>query len=85
MPIAKSLSQREHDRRLINGWAHDCKKDVDNMQKLYQDILNFGPLKNKIFIDDHQICDCKTSKVWSRSPGIFIHLHEIKTQYCGDM
>jgi len=75
--IPESLSKKQREARLATSWALECKKDLDNMQKLYQDILNFGGLKGKIFGDDHQICYSKTYKIWSDKPCIFIYLREL--------
>ncbi len=76
------LSKKERDKRLSLKWAADNKKDLDNMQKLYQDILNHGKLKGKYFDDDHQIVYCKTHKIWSTTPGVFIYLREIDEPFC---
>lgn len=55
--------------------------DRDNVIKLYQDILNYGYLKNKIFIDDCQICDGRTMKLWTRGESkIIINLDNMDTQ-----
>lgn len=82
VPLPQSISNKETVRRLDFGWAIDCKKDLDNMQKLYQDILNFGVLKYKIFADDHLICHATTTKIWSKNPGILIAISKIDYQYC---
>lgn len=78
MPLAASISKRERMRRLAFRWALECPKDNDNMNKLYQDVLQTGPLKNKIFVDDHQICETRLRKLWATDrPGILIELDEI--------
>jgi Holliday junction resolvase RusA-like endonuclease len=82
MPLAPSLSNKEMQKRLDYKWALDNKKDLDNMQKLYQDILNFGILKGKIFTDDHIICQAKSTKIWSPNPGILITISVINYKYC---
>lgn len=82
VPLPASITNKELARRIDFAWATDCKKDLDNMQKLYQDILNFGALKGKIFSDDHLICHAKTTKIWSNNPGILIAISQINYKYC---
>lgn len=77
LPVPNCSSRKERERRLAFQWAVDNKKDLDNMQKLYQDALNFGPLKGRIFEDDHQICYARTYKFWSENPGIVVCLENI--------
>lgn len=82
VPLPISISNKELVKRIDFAWATDCKKDLDNMQKLYQDILNFGVLKGRIFSDDHLICHAHTTKIWSKNPGILISISKIEHSYC---
>ena len=78
MPVGASISKRERMRRLAFRWALECPKDNDNMNKLYQDALQTGPLEGRIFVDDHQICDTRLRKLWATDrPGILIEIEEI--------
>jgi Holliday junction resolvase RusA-like endonuclease len=78
MPMPTSISNRERQRRLTFRWALESKKDSDNMNKLYQDALQTGPLEGKVFVDDHQICETRLRKLWATDrPGILIELEEI--------
>lgn len=78
MPLPTAISNRERQRRLTFRWALESKKDNDNMNKIYQDALQTGPLEGRIFEDDHQICETRLRKLWATDrPGILIELEEI--------
>ena len=62
--VPKSCSKKEKAQRLENYWAHEIRMDMDNCVKLYADILQFGALEGKIFLDDHQFCKYNLQKVW---------------------
>jgi Holliday junction resolvase RusA-like endonuclease len=67
--LPKSISNKEADRRLREGFAHQDTKDCDNINKLYQDVLQTGPLAGKIWNDDRQVCRLIVEKLWTTQGG----------------
>lgn len=63
--LPASISKRERQRRLKQGFAPEDTKDCDNINKLYQDILQTGPLAGKIWKDDKQVCRLIVEKMWT--------------------
>lgn len=67
--LPSSLSKNEAGRRLKEGFAHQESKDCDNINKLYQDVLQTGPLAGKIWNDDKQVCRLIVEKLWTTQGG----------------
>lgn len=65
MSLPTSISKKEHARRLTQGFAPEDSKDCDNINKLYQDVLQTGPLAGKIWKDDKQVCRLIVEKRWT--------------------
>lgn len=63
--LPSSLTSKEKERRLQFKWAPEVRKDCDNIAKLYNDILQYGQLEGKIFIDDHYIVALQINKMYS--------------------
>lgn len=66
MPIPKSLSEKK--RKSLVGEPHIKRPDVDNLQKLVLDSLN-----GIVYVDDSQIAEAFTKKVYSDTPKIEVH------------
>jgi Holliday junction resolvase RusA-like endonuclease len=75
--VPASCSKKEAARRITAGWAQEVPKDCDNMVKLYQDVLQTGMCKGKIFSDDHFVCRVVTEKIYSRAAGVYIEIRKL--------
>ena len=71
-PIQKSLSKREHARRVNGEHLPVVKPDVDNYVKAVLDALN-----GVAFKDDSQIIKLKAQKLYSENPRTEIEMTEI--------
>lgn len=71
-PIQKSLSKREHARRVNGEHLPVVKPDVDNYVKAVLDALN-----GVAFQDDSQIIKLKAQKLYSENPRTEIEITEI--------
>lgn len=71
----KSWAQKKKAKYLITRTGEEITLDVDNMQKLYQDVLQFGDLSGKIFLDDKQIFSSTSTKLWSEKACVEITLY----------
>lgn len=76
----KSYTRKVRENCLKEIYAPTIRLDVDNMQKLYQDVLNFGVLEGKIFADDKQVVVSNTVKIWAPEGSVTIVL-EALTKY----
>ncbi len=69
MTIPKSTSALKK-RQMENGLiGHMKKPDVDNLTKFILDCLN-----NLVFVDDAQVCDIRSRKIYSSTPRTLIRL-----------
>jgi Holliday junction resolvase RusA-like endonuclease len=60
---------------MLNGEIkHDQKPDFDNLAKFYGDCLN-----GCVLVDDRQIYECKSSKIWAEDEGTIVM---ITPQHC---
>ena len=77
-PIPRSYTKKRQRDYLEGKFAWQVKIDLDNIVKLYQDILNFGELNGRIFSDDSTISKERLIKLWTpNSPKIVINIEEL--------
>jgi Holliday junction resolvase RusA-like endonuclease len=75
MPIPKSESGIKK-RQMANGIIQHMKKpDVDNLCKLYIDVIN-----NLVLKDDSQIVELRAKKIYSNSPGTNIRIVPLSSE-----
>ena len=78
--IGGKLLKKETKEKYLEGkWAWQIKIDRDNIQKIYQDILQFGILHKKIIHDDSHISDGRTLKSWTIGESkVILELKKLK-------
>lgn len=71
MPIPKSLSKKERSDAELGHLKHIKKPDVDNLVKLYLDVLS-----GIAFDDDNRVSLGQAIKVYSPTPKTVIYIEE---------
>lgn len=71
MPIPKSMSKRERGDAVKGFLKHVKKPDVDNLIKLYLDVLS-----GTAITDDNAVSIGTAIKVYSSRPRVEIHIEE---------
>lgn len=74
----KSYSKKLRAKVLADVLAPGVSLDHDNMVKLYQDVLQTGPLEGKIWKDDRQVSIGHTAKVWAEEASVSIILQGVR-------
>ena len=64
-----------HTKRSKDGERKATRPDLDNLQKLLQDIM----CKLGYYKDDSLITDLKVKKRWHRHSGLIIEINEVET------
>lgn len=64
-----------HTKRSKDGERKGTRPDLDNLQKLLQDIM----CKLGYYKDDSLITDLKVKKRWHRHSGLIIEINEVET------
>lgn len=75
MPIPKSMSKAERTLALKGNLKHVKKPDVDNLVKLYLDVLS-----GIVFDDDNCVSLGMCIKVYSDTPKTVIYIEETNKQ-----
>jgi len=70
MPIPKSTSKVKRALMLTNDIKHIKRPDSDNLEKIYQDVLN-----GIVYKDDSQIWQLTGRKLYSDNPRVEIKLN----------
>jgi len=71
MPIPKSMSKKDRVHALTGSLKHAKKPDVDNLIKLYLDVLSGIAIK-----DDNSVSIGSAIKVYSGKPRVEIYIEE---------
>lgn len=71
MPIPKSMSKREREDAVKGFLKHIKKPDVDNLVKLYLDVLTGTAIS-----DDNAVSLGTAIKVYSSKPRVEIYIEE---------
>lgn len=79
MPIPKSLSKRDREEANSGSLKHVKKPDVDNLVKLYLDVLS-----GIVFDDDNRVSLGQAIKVYSPSPKTIIYIEETQRMISND-
>lgn len=72
MPIPKSTSKKKRALMLLGVIRPICTPDLDNLRKLYSDILQDIVIKN-----DSQIVDGRSAKFYGEVPQTIIQIGEL--------
>ena len=79
MPIPKSMSRKERDIAEKGNLKHLKKPDVDNLIKLYLDVLS-----ELVFEDDNCVSIGQAIKIYSQSPKTVIYIQETNAELSRD-
>lgn len=77
----KSRSASRSESRKRNGDWKVTKPDTDNLQKMLKDCMT----EAGFWADDAQVCDEIIQKFWSDTPGIWISVMEMETNWFEQM
>lgn len=69
MPIPKSMPKKDREQAETERMRHDKKPDVDNLVKLYLDVL-----ANVVINDDNAVEIKRATKVYSTNPRTMIFI-----------